>query len=185
MRVCKKTYQGFTLIEMLVALFVFTLMMTATMQIFGTAFVGYRATRTVERDIENAQYAMNAVAKELRTGSVVSDSGNRSYVQFYDHSQGKCFRYRIASEKLQVASAISTGVVDCDNSINFSPSDFTTISTGVVTGSFRVTPSETVGGPARVVGKVTIALEIAENDTLHRARIQTTVSLRDFGTIDL
>ncbi|MFZ3031730.1 MAG: prepilin-type N-terminal cleavage/methylation domain-containing protein [Candidatus Moraniibacteriota bacterium] len=177
--------RGFTLVEVLVAMFVFSLMMVTVSQVFASAFSGYRFTRAVERDLENAQFFINILAKELRTSSVVSAAGNQQFVQFFDHSQGKCFRYRIDTLRLQVASAASTGVASgaspC-NTMGFG--SFTTISTGSVSGSFRVTPSATVGGPATVVGKVTIALDIFES-AAHHARMQTTVSLRDFGNIGL
>jgi prepilin-type N-terminal cleavage/methylation domain-containing protein len=181
----RTTSRGFTLTEVVVSLFVFTIIMTSVAQIFSTAFSGFRVNRAVERDVQNAQYAINIMAKELRTGSVVSASGNRQFVQFFDHSQGKCFRYRINAGVLQVASADSTGVnsgaTRCDT-MNLVA--FTSLSTGTVTGSFRVTPSTVVDGPPAEVGRVTIILHIAD-DATHVANIQTTISLRDFGTIGL
>ncbi len=194
----KKAYKGLTLIEVLVALFVFAIIMVAASQIFAKAFSGYRNTRATQRDVENAQYALNLITKELRTSTVVGPLNppfprRSNYVKFYDHSQGKCFYYRINSSSLQVASAtVSGGIPEC-RSRNFTT--FSTISTGAVTGSFRVTPScssvlappactTDIGGGigAKRVGKVTISLDISE-DTTHRARIQTTASLRDFGNI--
>lgn len=174
--------RGFTLIEVMTALFVFALVMAGTSQIFGSAFTEYRATRTLQQDIENIQYTINIMAKELRTSSVVSAAGNKSSVQFYDHSQEKCFLYRISSGALQMDSAASPGGVSQCNGMTLS--SFVTISTGTVTGSFQVTPSATVGGPPTRVGKVTISLAIAK-DATHFAHIQTTVSLRDFGNIGL
>lgn len=181
MTLFQKNCRGFGLIEVMVSLFIFTLMMIAVAEIFTDAFTGHRATRMVGRDIENIQYALNSISKELRTSSVVSASGSQSYVQFYDHSQSQCFRYRISGGALQVASATSTGVSNC-NGMNLT--SFTTLSTGTVSGSFDVTPSEDYGGPPTRVGRVTISFQIAE-DATHFARIQTTVSLRDFGSIGL
>ncbi len=169
-----KKARGFTLIEVLVSLFVFSLMMAAVSQIFATAFSGYRSTRAIQQDIDNTQYSINVIAKELRTSSVVSAAGNVTAVQFYDHSQGKCFRYRINGGNLQVASGAAADVGTCST---MALAAFTTISTGVVTGSFQVTLSTNA---PRHVGKVTVALDISEGPT-HHARIQTTVSLRDFG----
>lgn len=171
-QVCLSKKRGFTLIEALVAMAVFSLMMASVTQIFSTTFLGYRNTRAVQRDIDNAQYSLNILAKELRTSSIVVGSGNVSDVRFYDHSQGKCFRYRVNGGNLQVASADTTDTASC---LSASLSAFTTISTGVVTGSFQVTPSA-----ANLVGKVTISLDISEGST-HHARIQTSVSLRDFS----
>lgn len=182
----RSTRRGFTLIEVLVSMFVFSIMMASVSQIFSTAFSGYHSTRAIQRDIDNAQYSLNIVAKELRTSSVTSPSSgvlvNTTAVQFYDHSQGKCFRYQINQGNLQVASANSTGVSSGASPCNtMSLTAFTTISTGVITGSFRVTPSTTT--PLQV-GKVTITLDISEG-SVHHARIQTSVSLRDFGNIGL
>lgn len=172
------SFRGFTLIEVLVSMFIFSIMMVTVSQVFASSFSGYRSTRAIQRDIDNAQYSLNVLAKELRTSSVVNPASgtlvNSSFVQFYDHSQGKCFRYRINQGNLQVASADVADVAACGSA---SLSNFSNITTGVINGSFRVTPSTSV--PAHV-GKVTMSLDISEGSS-HHARIQTTVSLRDFG----
>lgn len=182
-------YKGFTLIEVVAALFIFAIMMVAISQTFSSAFTAYRNVRAVEKDAENAQYFINILAKELRTSTIVSPSvtGSSQFVQFYDYSQGKCFRYRINGGALQVAHAPVTGadpVGSCDD-INFSDSDFTTISTGVISGSFYVIPSvvQTTPGSGKA-GRVTISLNISEGST-HHVLIQTSVSLRDFGYIGI
>jgi prepilin-type N-terminal cleavage/methylation domain-containing protein len=174
----KTSFRGFTLIEVIVSLFIFSIMMVVVSQVFASAFSGYRSTRAIQRDIDNAQYSLNIIAKELRTSSVVNPASgnlvNSSFVQFFDHSQSKCFRYRISGGNLQVASANVADVAACSGA---TLSTFTNITTGVINGSFRVTPS--TSAPAHV-GKVTVSLDISEGST-HHARIQTTVSLRDFG----
>jgi prepilin-type N-terminal cleavage/methylation domain-containing protein len=180
----KKSYRGLTLIEVLVALFVFAIMMVAVSGVFAKAFSGYRSTRATQRDVENAQYALNLITKELRTSTVVAPTTGpypftSSYVKFYDHSQGRCFYYRINASTLQVASNSATSVSNC-RTMNLAT--FSTISTGTVSGSFRVTPSQ--GGLSKRIGKVTIALRISE-DATHYANMQTTASLRDFGETGL
>lgn len=153
-------------------MFVFTIMMVSVSQISSTTFFGYRNTRAIQRDIENAQFSMNIIAKELRTSSVVSAAGNQTSVKFYDYSQGKCFQYRIVSERLEVDSQDDADTAACRNRVFNS---FLPVSTGVIAGSFQVTPS----APG-TVGKVTMFLDISEGPS-HHARIQTTVSLRDFA----
>lgn len=173
--------RGFTLTELLAGLFIFSIIMMATAQIFAKAYSGYRLTRLVQRDLESTQYVLNALAKSLRTSSVVSAAGNQQSVQFFDYSQDKCIQYRISGGELQVASNASTGVADCTG---MTLASFAPVTTGTVTGSFRITKSATVGGPPSQVGKVTIALSIGEN-AAHTAHMQTTISLRDFGNIGL
>jgi prepilin-type N-terminal cleavage/methylation domain-containing protein len=178
-----KNVAGFTLLEVLVSLFIFSLVMMATAQIFASAYSGYRVTRLVQHDIENAQFALNALAKALRNSSIVSAAGNQQSIKFFDHSQGKCFSYRIAGNVLELASGASTGVAHCNG---MALAGFMAVTTGTVTGSFQVIPSAAAGGPATTVGRVTIALTVAENSASHSgAHLQTSVSLRDFGNIGL
>jgi len=172
----RKRNKGFTLIEVLVSLFMFLTIMTAVSQIFVSAFSGYRYTKTVQLDVEAAQFALNTLAKELRTSSVVSAAGNQSFVKFYDHSQGVCFLYRVSGGNLQVARQTATGVSDCRSK---SLPAFTAIATDITAGRFLVVPSDAAATPL-LVGKVTISLEIAQ-DAAHRARIQSSVSLVDYG----
>ncbi len=173
-----RAYRGFTLIEVMASLFVFSIMMAAVSQTFVTAFSGFRATKVVERDLENAQYAINLLGKELRTSSVVNPTGSLQsslFVQFFDHSQAKCFRYRISGANLEVAAAAAANVAACTSA---SLSSFSVAASGISTGTFYVTSSSAT---PRRVGKVTVSLDIATGT--HHAYLQTTVSLRDFGTV--
>lgn len=183
--ILSKNSAGFTLIEVLVSVAIFLVVMAATSYIFTRAFAGYKETKALQHDIENAQYVLNLLAKELRTSSVVPVSGAVSdYVKFIDYSQNICFKYQITSDgNLQVAKQTGVTTLSACQSTPFVSGDFKTISTGTVTGNFSVTPSNSTVG-SKKVGKVTVSLAIREG-TAHVARIQTTVSLRDFGYIEL
>src|SRR3989344_6362119 len=174
--------KGFTLIEIMVAMFAFTLIITASSQIFTRAFAGYRNTKYIQRDIENAQFILNSIAKELRTSSIVNPASGGpttvTSVKFYDPSQGICFNYRITGGNLEVPKANSTGVSDCRS---LSLGGYSVVSTGTVTGDFYVRPSD---DSPLVVGKITIALQVREGSA-HTATIQTTASLRDYGNVGL
>jgi prepilin-type N-terminal cleavage/methylation domain-containing protein len=174
--------KGFTLIEVVVSLFVFALLMASVSGIFANTVAGYKAARSSQRDTENAQYAMNAMAKELRTSSIASSSATA--VRFYDYSQDICFAYRIQNGNLEVASVAPsdpTALPLALDKLNFclsaSIGSYTIVTTGVVTGNFSIIAS--TSAPASV-GKVTISLQIAEG-TKHAARLQTTASLRDYS----
>lgn len=177
----KKITKGFTLIEVMVALFTFLLIMSAASQIFTKAFAGYKDTKAVQRDTENAQYALSVMAKELRTSSIVNPSGSlvsSQSVRFYDYSQGVCFQYRINASELQVARASASGAGSCASA---SLGTYTAVTTGTVSGRFIVTPSTT---SPKSVGKITLSLDISEGSS-HTAHIQTTASLRDYGYVGL
>ncbi len=176
-----KRQKGFSLIEVMVSLFIFGLVMTAASQIFTRAFAGHRYARDLQRDVENAQYLSGILSKELRTSTIVdpnAPTGNNPVqsVQFYEHSQGLCIQYRINQNALEVAKQSSTGPSACNNAV-FTSGDFTTVSSGTIQGGFDVTPSDS---SPRTVGRVTLALRIQEGT--HSASIQSTVSLRDYGS---
>lgn len=174
-----KVSAGFTLIETLVSMFIFVLVIAAVSQIFTQAFSGYRYEKSVQLDLETAQFVVNTMAKELRTASVVSPASSATTaVRFYDYSQNLCFLYQISLPNLTVNQATATDALDCSGK---SLSSGTVIATGITDGHFSVVPSDKIG---KVIGKVTISLQIGTGLT-HKANIQTSVSLRDYANAGL
>lgn len=179
-KILLQSRQGFALIEILVSLFIFTLLMVTTSQVFASAFSGYQATRAIQRDVENAQFAISILVKQLRTSSIVSGSATRStYVQFFDYSQNRCFHYRISNGALETSQISVSDRAAC-YSLNFLSATFSAVTTGTVSGFFQATPSNPAGPE---VGKVTISLDIQEG--IHHVQIQTSTSLRDYGYVGL
>lgn len=171
------TVRGFTLIEVVVAMFIFVIIMTTVSGIFGRAFQGYRGAKAIQRDLEAAQYAINLMAKSLRTSSIISNSPTS--VNIYDHSQDKCIVYRFDSDnKLKISSANPSFPGDKDTcTFSGTLSDMTT---GYVAGNFLVVPSL-----AGIVGKVTVSIKVCPptgctGSPRDEAKIQTSVSLRDY-----
>ena len=185
MRKTTRTLPAFSIVEMMVSMFIFALIMVAVSQIFSTSFRGYLYTKNLQKDVENSQYVLSLFAKELRTSTVVSPTGtNRSVttVKFFDHSQDLCIQYRINGTALEVAKVSSADPSNCSSQ---SPSPFSSVATGIVSGRFFVTSSQPRSTPAHTngrIGKVTIALRI-QTTSLHTANLQTTISLRDFGEV--
>lgn len=192
------SYRGFTLIEAVVSLFVFLIIMLALSSTFTQSFSGYKNTRAVQKDVESAQFALNLMAKELRTSTVVSPNEDDSVtsIEFYDYSQNKCFRYviDIANDKLTVAKkdvsfpekASDFDPFDACGGGGFSdPLPLVSIenNNGDLSGKFVVVPSDKDSNPKKV-GKVTASLQISEGPK-HTANVQTTSSLRDYGYVGI
>lgn len=174
-----KKRAGFTLIEVIVATFIFVLVIAGVSQIFVQAFSGYRNGKIAQANLEAAQFAMNTIAKELRTSSIAKSGAK--FVQFFDYSQTTCFRYQVnvASNILEVASDNKiTSLADCVSK------DFTLyspVASGIVAGSFYVIPSSETDPK---VGRVTLSLQVG-TAVAHPADIQTTVSLRDYALVGI
>ncbi len=182
--------RGFTLIEVLVSVFVFLIVMTAVTNTFTNGFSSYKNTKIAQKNLEDAQFALNLMAKELRTSTVVSPGSTlpQPVITFYDYSQLLCVRYRIdAFRNLQrgsISVAASDIASDCTTAIADSSFGMKNMNAGNINyGRFLITPSVTGATPR--FGKVTVTLDINQNGTTQHAYIQTTVSLRDYGFVGL
>jgi len=168
------SYKGFSLVEMLVAMFIFSLVIGIVSQIFTQAFVGYREQKRLQSNIESAQFAINTIAKELRTASVVSaGGGNLSSIEFFDYSQSTCFLYSFSGNQLTEQKKSENSVSDCDGLYGGAT---TVLIDGInVDGHFNITKSVL----NTTIGRVTIFISLGETDK-PQTRLQTSVSLRDY-----
>ena len=168
---------GFTLIEVLVALFIFTLIVTASSTSFIRFITSYKDARAIQRDLEDAQHVMNLMAKTIRTSSIVDYSA--SMLRIFDYSQVSCIEYVFDGSNLSFSTASDGGsaITEATCISDTLVSQGNLISGKVSNLIFDVAPSSDVSG-FEEIGKATISIEVSrENDS---AQIQTTVSLRDY-----
>jgi prepilin-type N-terminal cleavage/methylation domain-containing protein len=183
----KKNKKGFTFIELMIAVFIFALMMLAVTGIFSSSIGGYQKAKNVQKNLEDAQFIMNQMMKILRTSSIISFSA--SDIKVYDYSSNKCYAYKFfpgQSGGIKVGSAsVPLGNKEpleyCSSS--FSPNFSSMAAFYVESGSFYAIPSNPGSGANGVLGKVTIALSICQNSSScerDQVRIQSSVSLKDY-----
>jgi prepilin-type N-terminal cleavage/methylation domain-containing protein len=188
-----KEKNGFTLIEVIVAMGMFALIMAAVAGVFASAVSGYRAGREMQRNLEAAQMAVNVMAKSLRTSSVVSGDGNRKSIRFLSYSEGgsstrRCVEYELSSGVLRLRDTFvsdgSNAKTDCSDSSSFS--SWKTLATVDDTGSFfNVYKSVQVGDLGESMGRVTVTLNIPSASGGQDVRMQSSVSLRDYENVGL
>lgn len=195
-RVSQQTEKGFTLLEVMVAMGMFTIILLATMQIMTQSTKSFRSQKQIQANLESAQFALNLMAKELRTSSVLdSTSGTpSSSIKFYDYSQSRCIQYQ-AIESSGTTGTVSrrshdfTGADPDANRTSCQGYSFTESYVPLVTGltghQFQVTPSTSVNDspPNPQAGRVTVSLTVGTGGSA--ATTQTTVSLRDYNYIGL
>ncbi len=182
--------KGFSLLEVLLAVFIFSLIMVGV----TTYFVGITRTNQntlrLQRNLEDVRFAMNRVAKILRTATVVipiSDS-MVSTVRAYDYSQEKCIEYAFVETAMResvsgdIVLPDGTEKTKCESAANFSSGDIVSVANGAtLSGKFSVVPSSAVTGSEHA-GRVTINATITRQNT--SSTIQTTVSLRNYQEIN-
>lgn len=175
---------GFSLIEVVVAMGVFSLLMAIVSVVFSGGFAAYRNTASSQKYLENAQYIMNDLVKQLRTSSVISPAGdpgtNTSPVSitFFDYSQSRCIMYRQHLSPNYIEKSIGTAVTvaSCGAAPGFD--DWDRLTTGEVTMNLIVRDSalNTRAGMAIISFLVGSGGTSVVNPIL----LQSTVSLRDY-----
>ena len=162
--------KGFTLIELMVAVGVFSIAITASSGLFITSLRGQQRAYVVQNLADNARYAMEIMAKEMRMGSEFSGAtcagNNCSFISHMMHRDGKNIRFRR-----------DTGT----NKILF---DDGTSELPITSANIEVTSLdfELIGGSATTHERVVIVMQarVAGNSPYTSADItlQTTVSPR-------
>ncbi len=173
-----KVRRGFTLVEMLVSIFIFSILMVTLGGIFANSVAAYKYARQTQRSVEEAQFAMNKIAKTLRTSTIKSVPAAKS-VTVYSYSEGKCLRYEITSAGTVTERAIDPGA-SFDPVLSPCPS-FAGVTPRVIAHNlvfaesrFLIIPSSP--GNAGRVGMI-FAVKRGTEKTV---RVQTSVSLRDY-----
>jgi len=171
--------RGFSLLEVIIAMFIFIIVATTVSAVFGKIILAYRSTHTTQKNLENVQYAMNQMAKILRGGAIMS-GWTASNIRVYDYAQKKCIEYAFAGSSLTYADlSYPAASLDSDN-ITTCPLDTLSsaadMASGNISGNFYVVPPV---ADTRA-GKVTISMKVCSVvGCAGPAYIQTTVSLRN------
>jgi prepilin-type N-terminal cleavage/methylation domain-containing protein len=190
----KKIYQikkGFSLVEVMVAVFIFVSVMLSVVGVFSKFMAGYKNARSVQRNLEDAQAAMNLIAKSIRTSAVESTTTAQpaaSYIEIFDYSQTiKCIKYKFSANVIEVTYA--NGVLDeasCNDAAFGGYNANPLTNKDIADARFAITPTcDGVSGcGAKAVGKVTISMLVCANancaaSNAGKMALQTTVSLRN------
>lgn len=168
--------KGFTMIELIVSMFVFVVIVTASAGAFTSAFTARQKAREMQRNLEEARTAIDMMSKNIRMSTKLRPAGTQSTIYMFNNSQEKCVSYTFSGGKLY-SNIYPTS--DAPESASY-PTCASTVGTtsmisGDVSGRFLVVPNSE---SPETIGKVTIKMETTVGDSTER--IQTTLSLRDY-----
>lgn len=181
----KKMTSGFTLVELIVSVGIFALMAVSLTAAFTSGFSTFGNSREIQRNVEAAQYSMNALAKYLRTSTILEATSSR--IRFYDYSSKRCFEYRFDSGAMQARWAgietVTDIETDCTASVLGAWQDVTSSGSSYVTGRFYAVSSSS--GSPKSMGRATITISVKKSATSDLGSdIQTSVSLRDYDYVE-
>lgn len=182
-KIKKKTkLAGFSVLEMLVAIFIFALIITVTISAFIASYKGQKRTKDVQKSMEGARGAIELMAKNIRMGTIDSGSGLANEIAFYNYSQEKCIKYKFnnSNDTIEVGEVNDSrvGSPDCSDTTDVSYTMNDLIADKVVEDlKFEAVESDYSNPSNIVVGRVTISIQVKN----FGEPIQTTVSLRDYN----
>jgi prepilin-type N-terminal cleavage/methylation domain-containing protein len=195
-----RTQRGFSLIELVLAMAAFTIIIMGTMRVVAIGSKSYRGVKTVQTNLETAQFALNTMGKELRGSNIVSS--NATSVVFFEYVQSRCIQYSFVGPNPPSASPNITlvrrsrpfattpttspvaGRDDCaTNGVGVGAATETLV-TGLTSYALVANPSRTLLDPlGPLMGYVTVSLTVGTGGLA--ATVQTTVSLRDFQYVGI
>ena len=182
--------RGFSLLEVLIATFIFSVIMVAVTSYFVSVTVANQNSKRLQQNLEDVRFVMNRIAKVLRTSVVIATSNSTSSeIRVFDYSQKRCLRYRFEGNSVVEYSSVSlpAGQLDekgwCAGMLSFSSNTLMSVSTGVsLSGQFVIVPSDDgATGGSKHAGLVTMNATVTRQT--NASTIQTTVSLRNYKEV--
>lgn len=186
---------GFTLIELIVAIFIFSILTISIVSVFASTVRAYSKSRAIKTIKENTEFAMNSIAKDVRMGKIESAYANGSRSDYFlvtrNRNQIKAC-YKISSSALSICENSGSNCASCasgyENIVDLSG---TGMSFDTATSGFYSLTTDPPSDPTRR-GWVEMNLDIIptggvsssnmDTDAIH---VQTIVSSRDYGWEDV
>lgn len=170
-----KDRKGFFLLEMIIAMAIFSLVIVAVVATFASIVKTQKRTREIQRNVESAGTAMEVMSKTIRMSSQTADYSGGKEIRLYNNSQDKCISYKFNAGDLKVSEELGhNGTTDCTIPGTYPVSSYSTLIPGA-SGLFSVTTTRS-SSPKRM-GKATILVNLGQN------HLQTTVSFVDYSSI--
>lgn len=95
-----KQNKGFTLVELLVALVVFSLAVTIAISLFASALRSQRKSIAIQNVQDNARYLIGFIAKEIRMSEIKSPDGEL-FILDINHPDEGDIRYQFTGVEVQ------------------------------------------------------------------------------------
>jgi prepilin-type N-terminal cleavage/methylation domain-containing protein len=181
-----KGRQGFSMMEIMVAVFIFSVVMVAVLAVLVNMMQVQKRAKASQRNLEDARFTMETLAKNLRGSKLVN--GYASIVspievtalETYDYSQGKCIKYVFFSGDGTLKS--TPGTYNTTNgTCTFNAANSTKMISNkntVQNMHFYVTKANADSVP-RVTISMTVCSLQGGGTCSDQVSIQTTVSLRN------
>lgn len=170
------TSSGFTLIEVLVSVFIFSIVVTAVGGIFIQSLKLQRRAFSVQQTQENINFILESMAREIRVSKICPLTGqcSSSSTLSIDHPVNKRVEYSLAGEQIHrliLDPGVNCASPPCDSVMNSSSVKFTRL-------NFFVSGTENKDGKQPRVTIVVTVKSASDISQQSEIRAQTSVSQR-------
>lgn len=187
LKISVKNKKGFSLLEMLIAMFISTLIIITVVAAFASAFRARENAGNIQRNVEDAKTALEYMAKVIRMSSnlkPVAAGTSTTAIYMYNKSLNKCISFSFSSASDDI-SEISCIPLSADDPCTLGDaSNFVADCNGAQT-STKITDNDLNDASFYVQGsaikRVTIRMQMLQD---LNAGLQTTVSLRDYRDVN-
>lgn len=189
MSISSKKSQGFSLLEVLLSVFIFSVIMLGVTSYFVSIVATNQNSKRLQQNLEDIRFAMNRIAKVLRTSVVVipTSMSNVTTIRVFDYSQSKCLQYAFEGDSIsEYSKDLPVGQSDekswCASATGFTQSVLMDVASGAnMSGQFVAVPSDDGSGGSEFAGRVTMNAKVTRQG--NSSTVQTTVSLRNYEEV--
>lgn len=186
-KIKSKRAKGFSLIETLVSVFIFSLMMTLLAGSFSGFLREFMARKKEQKVLENAQYTLSLIEKTIRTSTVFAASGtgvidfnggDSKKIKLFDYSQSKCLAYKFDSTNKKIVLMTNSAAVTADTCGDF---QFGYTESDLTSNNIKNVAVEGWVSSADNPGRVSVAITLSAPGSSSDVNISMTSSLRGFN----
>jgi prepilin-type N-terminal cleavage/methylation domain-containing protein len=193
--------EGFSLIELMVAMFIFVMVMGAMVAVSTSGFKSYIKSRSIKTVSEDVGFAINSITKDVRMGkieksSTYADGSRKNKLMLTRNSTQQKVCYVVSGDNLKLS--VFEGTTNCSDGTEKVLVDLTgsNMVFDSATVGFRSCPSaSTATDPGyyacpsttelrRGWAQINLNIELPSMET-DSIRVQTIVSSRDYGWEEL
>ncbi len=174
----KKVQKGFSLLEALISIAVFTIIMVATAETFASMIQTKSEADRMRESHQKAQVAIESITKSIRSGVVIDPApatpftSDASTIRIYDYSQSLCIEYAFLGTALQKRTA-SIDRDECTAGVSLPDTQIMVRDT--VKGNFDISWDD----DNKYVTIRLLLISPNQQASTNQTRVQTTVAMRN------
>lgn len=168
---------GFSLIEILIAMAIFVFIIGGIVMFSVNSIKANTRSQAMQETMENARFAMDDLAKKLRTSSNITPAGSGDEIFFIDNKTLIKYCYKFVDNKMMVGSFAPTissgGSVTAENAAAYN----NIVDCDSIDTNKAVVGDDSGGDKIKIGGKFEVMSTDIESDNPHRGFVRIVIDM--------